>query len=141
MRCAATAPLIPSGPQQQRMVLRQPVGTGGGLHALERAAQLAFAQDQRGARGRLLGHPEGRRGNARHRLRLRASAFADAGLPAGVVNLVFGEPAQISTTLIASPVIRMITLTGSVAVGKHLAQLAGAAMKPALLELGAMPPC
>jgi succinate-semialdehyde dehydrogenase/glutarate-semialdehyde dehydrogenase len=66
--------------------------------------------------------------------------FADAGLPPGVLNLVFGEPARISTTLIASPIIRMITLTGSVQVGKQLAQLAAVAMKPALLELGGHAP-
>jgi len=66
--------------------------------------------------------------------------FIDAGLPPGVLNLVFGEPANISSTLIASPVIRMITLTGSVQVGKQLAQLAGMAMKPALLELGGHAP-
>lgn len=60
--------------------------------------------------------------------------FVDAGLPAGVLNLVFGDPAQISSTLIASPVIRMVTLTGSVQVGKQLTQLAAQAMKPVLME-------
>jgi succinate-semialdehyde dehydrogenase/glutarate-semialdehyde dehydrogenase len=65
-----------------------------------------------------------------------ARCFIDAGLPSGVLNLVFGEPAKISSTLIASPVVRMVTLTGSVQVGKQLAQLAGAAIKPALMELG-----
>src|SRR5207253_8664016 len=66
--------------------------------------------------------------------------FIDAGLPPGVLNLVFGEPARISSTLIASPVIRMVTLTGSVSVGKHLSQLAAAAMKPVLMELGGHAP-
>lgn len=66
--------------------------------------------------------------------------FIDAGLPKGVVNLVFGDPAEISSTLISSPVIRMVTLTGSVAVGKQLSQLAGAAMKPVLMELGGHAP-
>jgi succinate-semialdehyde dehydrogenase/glutarate-semialdehyde dehydrogenase len=66
--------------------------------------------------------------------------FVDAGLPAGVLNLVFGDPAQISSTLIASPVIRMVTLTGSVQVGKHLTQLAAASMKPVLMELGGHAP-
>ena len=62
--------------------------------------------------------------------------FADAGLPAGVVNLVFGSPAEISSHLIASPVIRLVTFTGSVPVGIHLAGLAAARMKPAVMELG-----
>ncbi|OZI32080.1 NAD-dependent succinate-semialdehyde dehydrogenase [Bordetella genomosp. 10] len=63
-------------------------------------------------------------------------AFVDAGTPDGVVNLVFGEPAEISATLIADPAVRMMTFTGSVPVGKQLAALAGKYMKPVLLELG-----
>lgn len=63
-------------------------------------------------------------------------AFVDAGLPQGVLNLVFGEPAFISDHLIRSPVIRKVTFTGSVPVGKHLAALAGAQMKPVTMELG-----
>ena len=66
--------------------------------------------------------------------------FVDAGLPSGVLNLVFGDPAEISADLIASPAIRMITLTGSVQVGMQLSQLAGAAMKPVLMELGGHAP-
>jgi succinate-semialdehyde dehydrogenase/glutarate-semialdehyde dehydrogenase len=65
-----------------------------------------------------------------------AECFAEAGLPNGVLNLVFGNPAEVSETLIASPVTRMVTLTGSVGVGKHLSKLAGEAMKPVLMELG-----
>jgi succinate-semialdehyde dehydrogenase/glutarate-semialdehyde dehydrogenase len=63
-------------------------------------------------------------------------AFADAGLPAGVLNLVFGKPAQVSTHLIASDVIRKISFTGSTAVGKQLARLAVDGMKRATFELG-----
>src|SRR5438034_5883104 len=50
--------------------------------------------------------------------------FEDAGLPPGVINLVFGVPATVSEHLIASPIVRKISFTGSVPVGKHLAQLA-----------------
>src|SRR5204863_8709046 len=50
--------------------------------------------------------------------------FEDAGVPAGVINLVFGVPAKVSEHLIASPIVRKISFTGSVPVGKHLAQLA-----------------
>lgn len=63
-------------------------------------------------------------------------AFADAGLPPGVLNLLLGDPAQISDMLIRSPVIRKITFTGSVPVGKHLAAVAGSLMKPVTMELG-----
>jgi succinate-semialdehyde dehydrogenase / glutarate-semialdehyde dehydrogenase len=62
------------------------------------------------------------------------------GVPGDVINLVFGEPAMISAHLIASPVIRAITFTGSIPVGKHLAQLAAAQMKPAVMELGGHSP-
>ncbi|RDW12540.1 NAD-dependent succinate-semialdehyde dehydrogenase [Paracoccus thiocyanatus] len=67
-------------------------------------------------------------------------AFADAGLPAGVANLVFGVPAEISEYLIAHPVIRKISFTGSTPVGKHLAALAGQHMKRATMELGGHAP-
>ena len=67
-------------------------------------------------------------------------AFADAGLPAGAVNLVFGSPAEISDYLIAHPTIRKISFTGSTPVGKHLAALAGRHMKRATMELGGHAP-
>jgi succinate-semialdehyde dehydrogenase / glutarate-semialdehyde dehydrogenase len=67
-------------------------------------------------------------------------AFADAGLPRGVLNLVFGEPSAISEYLIPKPSVRLVTFTGSVPVGKHLSALAGAHMKPAIMELGGHSP-
>lgn len=67
-------------------------------------------------------------------------AFVDAGIPAGVVNLVYGVPAQISEFLIPHPVIRKVSFTGSTAVGKHLAALAGTYMKRITLELGGHAP-
>ena len=66
--------------------------------------------------------------------------FADAGIPAGVVNLVYGIPAEISEYLIPSPIIRKISFTGSTPVGKHLAALAGAHMKRVTMELGGHAP-
>jgi succinate-semialdehyde dehydrogenase/glutarate-semialdehyde dehydrogenase len=66
--------------------------------------------------------------------------FADAGVPAGVINLVYGIPAEISEYLIPHPVIRKITFTGSTAVGKHLAAMAGQHMKRATMELGGHSP-
>lgn len=67
-------------------------------------------------------------------------AFVDAGLPAGVVNLVYGVPAEISEYLIPHPVIRKVTFTGSTPVGKHLAALAGQHMKRVTMELGGHAP-
>lgn len=67
-------------------------------------------------------------------------AFVDAGVPAGAVGLVYGNPAEISDYLIRHPVIRKITFTGSTAVGKQLAALAGQYMKRATMELGGHAP-
>ncbi len=67
-------------------------------------------------------------------------AFVDAGVPAGVVNLVYGVPSEISKYLIPHPIIRKISFTGSTPIGKHLAALAGAHMKRATMELGGHAP-
>ena len=67
-------------------------------------------------------------------------AFADAGLPPGVLGLVYGDPADISSYLIAHPVIRKITFTGSTPVGKQLAAMAGKYMKRCTMELGGHAP-
>ncbi|WAH55803.1 NAD-dependent succinate-semialdehyde dehydrogenase [Pseudomonas silvicola] len=67
-------------------------------------------------------------------------AFADAGVPAGVIGLVYGVPADISNYLIPHPVIRKVTFTGSTPVGKQLAAMAGQHMKPATMELGGHAP-
>ena len=66
--------------------------------------------------------------------------FADAGIPPGVLGLVYGNPADISNYLIPHPVIRKITFTGSTPVGKQLAALAGKHMKRVTMELGGHAP-
>ena len=66
--------------------------------------------------------------------------FVEAGVPEGVVNLVYGVPAEISEYLIPHPVIHKISFTGSTPVGKHLAALAGQHMKRATMELGGHAP-
>jgi succinate-semialdehyde dehydrogenase/glutarate-semialdehyde dehydrogenase len=67
-------------------------------------------------------------------------AFLDAGVPGDVIGLVFGHPAEISEYLIAHPIIRKVTFTGSTPVGKQLASLAGAHMKRVTMELGGHAP-
>ncbi|MGO9773605.1 MAG: NAD-dependent succinate-semialdehyde dehydrogenase [Roseiarcus sp.] len=69
-----------------------------------------------------------------------ADAFKDAGLPQGVLNLVYGHPPEISGYLIPHPVIRKVSFTGSIPVGKQLAALAGAHMKRVTMELGGHAP-
>ncbi len=66
--------------------------------------------------------------------------YEEAGVPPGAVNLVFGIPAEISEYLIPHPTIRKVTFTGSTAVGKHLAMLAGKHMKRITMELGGHAP-
>jgi succinate-semialdehyde dehydrogenase / glutarate-semialdehyde dehydrogenase len=69
-----------------------------------------------------------------------AQVFADAGLPAGCLNIVWGVPAEVSDYLIRSPIVRKISFTGSVPVGKQLATLAGSLMKRCTMELGGHSP-
>ena len=67
-------------------------------------------------------------------------ALSDAGVPDGVVNLVFGVPAEISEKLFASTIVRKISFTGSVPVGKQLAGLASSGLKRCTFELGGHSP-
>ncbi len=67
-------------------------------------------------------------------------ALVDAGLPAGVVQLVFGVPDEVSRHLLASPIIRKLSFTGSTTVGKHLLTLAAANVTRTTMELGGHAP-
>lgn len=69
-----------------------------------------------------------------------AQACADAGLPAGVVNVITGDAAMVCARLIASEVIRKVTLTGSTEVGSKILRLCAEHVKPASMELGGHAP-
>jgi acyl-CoA reductase-like NAD-dependent aldehyde dehydrogenase len=69
-----------------------------------------------------------------------AKLFHDAGLPPGVLNIVWGVPHEVSDHLIRSPIVRKVSFTGSVPVGKQLAALAGSLMKRCTMELGGHSP-
>lgn len=69
-----------------------------------------------------------------------ARMFHEAGLPPGVLNVVWGVPAEVSKHLIESPIVRKVSFTGSVPVGKQLAAMAGAHMKRVTMELGGHSP-
>ena len=69
-----------------------------------------------------------------------ARALHEAGLPPGVLNLVFGEPVEISEHLIKQDPVRLVAFTGSTAVGRHLTMLAAQHMTPVLMELGGHAP-
>jgi len=67
-------------------------------------------------------------------------AFADAGAPKGLINLLFGEPASLAAALIDSPIVRMVSFTGSLPVGRQLAERSARLMKPCVMELGGHAP-
>jgi len=69
-----------------------------------------------------------------------ARLFHEAGLPPGCLNVVWGVPSEVSTYLIHSPIVRKVSFTGSVPVGKQLAAMAGSLMKPCTMELGGHSP-
>lgn len=69
-----------------------------------------------------------------------AKMFDEAGLPPGCLNIVWGVPAEVSDYLIKSPIVRKISFTGSIPVGKQLASLAGSHMKRMTMELGGHSP-
>jgi succinate-semialdehyde dehydrogenase/glutarate-semialdehyde dehydrogenase len=69
-----------------------------------------------------------------------AEALQDAGLPAGVLGVLNGDPVRITQSLIASPVIRALSFTGSTGVGREVGGLAGRQVKPTTLELGGHAP-
>jgi len=131
--------IVPAEPQMQQLVMRQPIGAVAAFTPwnvpLSSPARKISAAVAAGC-SIIIKAAEETPGTAC----AFVQCFVDAGLPPGVLNLVFGNPGVISSTLIASPVIRMVTLTGSVPVGKHLTQLAAAAMKPVLMELGGHAP-
>ncbi|NPT61445.1 NAD-dependent succinate-semialdehyde dehydrogenase [Paraburkholderia elongata] len=69
-----------------------------------------------------------------------AQLFHDAGLPPGVLNVVWGDSGKISDHLMKSPIVRKISFTGSTPVGQQLAALAGSLMKRCTMELGGHAP-
>jgi succinate-semialdehyde dehydrogenase/glutarate-semialdehyde dehydrogenase len=128
--------VVPSRtPNIRQFTLRQPIGvvaafTPWNFPALTPARKLAGAL---GAGCSIIIKPsEETPGTALALL----EALLEAGLPEDVVSVVFGAPAHISEMLIASPIVRKISFTGSIPVGKHLARLAADGMKAATLELG-----
>ena len=131
--------VIPSEPGMRHTVLRQPIG----VVAAFSPWNFPMSSPARKVAGAL---------SAGCAIILKASeetpagavqlvrAFQDAGVPPGVLNLVYGTPSEISEYLIPQPSVRLVTFTGSIPVGKRLASLAGQYMKPAIMELGGHAP-
>jgi aldehyde dehydrogenase (NAD+) len=71
-----------------------------------------------------------------HCSHLLMDAFLEAGFPAGVVNLVHGSGSKVGTPLVQHPDVRVVSFTGSTAVGREISANAGQALKRVSLELG-----
>ncbi|MGO9822344.1 MAG: aldehyde dehydrogenase family protein [Solirubrobacteraceae bacterium] len=69
-----------------------------------------------------------------------ARLFAEAGVPAGVLNVVTGRGAEIGDALVSHPDVRRVAFTGSTAVGRHVVAIAGPQLKRITLELGGSDP-
>lgn len=129
----------PRNPKVRQTVLREPVGVCAGFtpwnFPFNQALRKISAALAAGCTIILKGAEE-----APSAVVALAQLFDEAGLPAGCLNLVWGVPHHISEHLIQSRAVRKISFTGSVAVGKHLASLAGAQMKRVTMELGGHAP-
>lgn len=131
--------VIPSGPGVRHVVHHQPIG----VVAAFSPWNFPMSQPSRKVAGAIaagcsviLKASEETPAGALH----IARALHDAGLPPGVLNLVFGEPAEISEHLIKQDPVRLVAFTGSTAVGRHLTMLAAQHMTPVLMELGGHAP-
>ncbi len=131
--------VIPSEPDIRYIVIHQPVGTVAAFSPWN----FPMSQPARKIAGAIasgcsiiLKAAEETPAGALH----IARAFHDAGLPAGVLNLVFGVPADISSYLIPQEQVRLVAFTGSTAVGKHLTEIASRSVTPVLMELGGHAP-
>ncbi|MEC8948168.1 MAG: NAD-dependent succinate-semialdehyde dehydrogenase [Actinomycetota bacterium] len=131
--------VIPSGPGVKHVVHHQPIGPVAAFSPWN----FPMSQPARKVAGALasgcsiiLKAAEETPAGAMHIVQ----AFHDVGLPPGVLNLVFGVPADISQYLIVSDVIRLVAFTGSTSVGRHLTGLAADHMTPVLMELGGHAP-
>ena len=131
--------VIPSGPGVKHIVHHQPIGPVAAFAPWN----FPMSQPARKIAGALasgcsiiLKADEETPAGAMHIVQ----AFHDAGLPAGVLNLVFGIPADISQHLIPSDVVKLVAFTGSTSVGRHLTGLASDHMTPVLMELGGHAP-
>lgn len=131
--------VVPSAPGIRYLVIQQPVGTVAAFSPWN----FPMSQPARKIAGALaagcsiiIKAAEETPAGALH----IAKAFHDAGLPAGVLNLVFGVPSEISSYLVPQDQVRLVAFTGSTAVGIHLTEMAARSMTPVLMELGGHAP-
>jgi succinate-semialdehyde dehydrogenase/glutarate-semialdehyde dehydrogenase len=129
----------PRSPDVRQLVLREPIGVCAAFSPwnfpFNQALRKVAAALASGCTLILKGPSE-----APSAIVALARIFHDAGLPPGCLNVVWGSAEQISRHLVESPVVRMISFTGSSPVGKQLGALCGQHMKRVTMELGGHAP-
>jgi succinate-semialdehyde dehydrogenase/glutarate-semialdehyde dehydrogenase len=129
----------PRSPQVRQLVLREPIGVCAAFSPwnfpFNQALRKIVAALASGCTLILKGPSE-----APSAIVALARIFHDAGLPAGCLNIVWGSADQISRQLVESPIVRMVSFTGSSPVGKQLGALCGQHMKRMTMELGGHAP-
>ena len=131
--------VIPGATGLRNTVIRQPIGTVAGFSTwnfpISTAVRKISAALSAGC-SLILKAPEETPAGAFH----IAKALQEAGIPDGALNLLYGEPAEISGYLIPQDQIRLVAFTGSTEVGRHLNKLAAEHMTPVVMELGGHAP-
>jgi succinate-semialdehyde dehydrogenase / glutarate-semialdehyde dehydrogenase len=129
----------PRSPDVRQLVLREPIGVCAAFSPwnfpFNQALRKIVAALASGCTLILKGPSE-----APSAIIALARIFHDAGLPAGCLNIVWGSAEQISRQLVESPIVRMVSFTGSSPVGKQLGALCGLHMKRMTMELGGHAP-
>ena len=127
-------------PDRMTFVMRQPIGVVAAippwndpLHLLSRMMGPALA-----AGCTIISKPSSETPLA---TLLTASIAAEAGLPPGVWNIITGPGGAVGETLIQHPLVRKVSLTGSLEGGKRVMELAAQQVKRVTLELGGQCPC
>jgi len=143
MTTQITGEVIPSDkPNNFAMAIRQPVGVCLGIAPWNAPVILGVrALAMPLACGNTVVFKASEMCPATHRL--IGTVLREAGIPAGVVNVVTNAPAdaaRVVDTLIAHPAVRRINFTGSTRVGRIIAETAARYLKPVLLELGGKAP-
>jgi succinate-semialdehyde dehydrogenase / glutarate-semialdehyde dehydrogenase len=129
----------PRSPQVRQLVLREPIGVCAAFSPwnfpFNQALRKIVAALASGCTLILKGPSE-----SPSAVVALARLFHDAGLPPGCLNVVWGSAEQISRQLVESPIVRMVSFTGSSPVGKQLGALCGQHMKRMTMELGGHAP-
>lgn len=132
--------IIPANQAQHRiLIMKQPIGVVGVISPwnFPSAALLRKAATALAAGCTVVGKPSE---ITPYSALVLAYLAKEAGIPAGVFNLVTGDPPKIGSVLTSHPLVRAFSFTGSTAVGKLLQQQCASTVKKVALELGGNAP-